>query len=302
MDLNLLLLFAEIVETPNLSEAARRIGLSRSRVSQQLKLLERQIGAQLMRRTTRRVDLTDAGRTAYEHAIRLREDANAARVAIAGHARHPRGHVRISVPTGLGRLLLGPALLEFLAGHPEITLKVTFGNRIDDLVAEHVDIAVRVLAAPPEALVARELRRIGWRLCATPEIAAMMADQGPEALAQLPLITPPPAGRDYPIRLSRRGAVQTVIVQPRLQAEDFLFLREALLAGTGAGLLPDYLADEAIAQGRLVRLLPDHDVLGPGDRVFLLTTPTAHPAPAVLALVEFLRRFMATWPGGAAAA
>lgn len=81
MDLNLLLLFAEIVETPNLSEAARRLGLSRSRVSQQLKLLERQIGAQLMRRTTRRVDLTDAGRTAYEHAIRLREDANAARAA-----------------------------------------------------------------------------------------------------------------------------------------------------------------------------------------------------------------------------
>lgn len=194
-------------------------------------------------------------------------------------------------------MLLAPALLDFLAGHPEITLKLTFGNRIDDLVAEHVDIAVRVLAAPPETLVARELRRIGWRLCATREIAAGFGDHGPERLAQLPLITPPPAGRDYPIRLSRRGAVQTVVLSPRLQAEDFLFLREALLAGAGAGLLPDYLADEAIAQGRLVRLLPDYDVLGPGDRVFLLTTPTAHPAPAVLALVEFLRRLMAGSPG-----
>jgi DNA-binding transcriptional LysR family regulator len=297
MDLNLLLLFAEIVETPNLSEAARRLGLSRSRVSQRLKTLERQTGAQLMRRTTRRVDLTDAGRTAYEHALRLREDANAAQAAIAGHASHPRGHVRVSVPTGLGRLVLAPVLLDFLRAQPEITLKVTFGNRIDDLVADNIDVAVRVLSKPPDTVVARELRRVAWRLCAAPEVAAAFGNGGPAALRDLPLITPPPAGRDYPVRLARRGAAETLIVSPRLQAEDFLFLREALLAGMGVGLLPDYMADAAIADGRLARLLPEHEVLGPGDRIYLLTTPTAHPAPAVHALSAHLRGFMAGWAG-----
>ncbi|SFD40138.1 DNA-binding transcriptional regulator, LysR family [Bosea sp. CRIB-10] len=296
MDLNLLLLFAEIVETPNLSEAARRLGLSRSRVSQQLKTLERQIGAQLMRRTTRRVDLTDAGHTAYEHAIRLREDAGAAMAAIAGHRQHPRGHVRVSVPTGLGRLVLAPVLLDFLREHEEITLRVTFGNRIDDLVADNIDVAVRVLSTPPDTVVARELRRIAWRLCATPEIAARFDDTSPEGLRRFPFVAPPPSGRDYPVRLSRRGAVKVLATSPRLQAEDFLFMREALLAGMGAGLLPDYMADELIAAGRLVTLLPDYEVLGPGDRLFLLTTPTPHPAPAVHALVAHLRKFAASWP------
>ena len=289
MDLNLLLLFAEIVETPNLSEAARRLGLSRSRVSQRLKTLESQIGAQLMRRTTRRVDLTDAGRTAYEHALRLREDAGAALAAIAGHRHSPRGHVRVSVPTGLGRLTLAPLLLDFLQAQPEITLKVTFSNRIDDLVADNIDVAIRVLAQPPETVVARELGRVAWRLCAAPELAAAFGTGGPEMLRRLPVVTPPPTGRDYAIRLSRRGVVETVLVQPRLQAEDFLFMRDTVLAGAGIGLLPDYMADASIAAGKLLRLLPDYDVLGPGDRIFLLTTPTPHPAPAVHALVAFLR-------------
>lgn len=302
MDLNLLLLFADIAETPNLSEAARRLGLSRSRVSQQLKALERQMGAQLLRRTTRRVDLTDAGRTAYEHAIRLREDANAARAALAGHARHPRGHVRISVPTGLGRLVFAPVLLDFLRAYPQITLKTTFSNRVDDLIADSIDVAVRVLSTPPDSVVARELKRVSWRLCATPALAAEAGDDGPAVLTRLPMITPPPAGRDYPVRLSRRGVVETIGVSPRLQAEDFLLIREAVLAGAGIGLLPDYLADAAIAEGRLVRLLPDYDLIGPGDRIFLLTTPTAHPAPAVHALVEFLRAFAARWRAEEAAA
>lgn len=295
MDLNLLLLFAEIAETPNLSQAAKRLGVSRSSISQRLKLLERQMGAQLLRRTTRRVDLTDAGRTAYEHAIRIREDASAAQAAMAGHAKHPRGHVRLSVPTGLGRLVLAPLLLDFLKRHPAITLQVSLTNRVGDLIAGNIDLAVKIMADPPDTVVARELGPVAWRLCAAPGLVATAAVTTPDDLPRQPIVAPPPAGRDYAIQLRRRGHNRIVSVTPRLQAEDFLFLLDALVAGAGIGMLPDYLADPAIADGRLVALLTDYQVVGPGDRIFLLTTPTAHPAPAVRALVEFLRASVPDW-------
>ena len=289
VDLNLLILFAEIAETANLAEAAKRLGVSRSSVSQRLKVLERQTGAQLLRRTTRRVELTEAGRTAYEHAIRLREDASAAAAALAGHSKHPRGHVRLSVPTGLGRLVLAPRLIDFLARHPEISMQVSFSNRIGDLVAGNLDVAVKIMSEPPDTVVARMLGPVAWRLCAAPALARAAPVKRPEDLAGRAFVVPPPAARDMTVRLRRGGRNQLVAVTPRVQAEDFLFLQDALIASAGIGLLPDYMADPAIARGELVALLTDYEVLGPGDRVLLLTTPTAHPAPAVRALVEFLR-------------
>ncbi|CEJ15328.1 HTH-type transcriptional regulator DmlR [bacterium YEK0313] len=289
VDLNLLILFAEIAETANLAEAAKRLGVSRSSVSQRLKVLERQAGAQLLRRTTRRVELTEAGRTAYEHAIRLREDASAAAAALAGHTTHPRGHVRLSVPTGLGRHVLTPLLIDFLAAHPDISVQVSFSNRVGDLIAGNLDLAVKIMSEPPDTVVARTLGPVVWRLCAAPALALAEPVARPEDLAGRAFVVPPPAGRDMTVRLRQGGRNRLVAVTPRIQAEDFLFLQDALLAGAGIGLLPDYMADPLIAAGRLVPLLADHDVLGPGDRILLLTTPTAHPAPAVRALVEFLR-------------
>ncbi|QCI65852.1 LysR family transcriptional regulator [Phreatobacter stygius] len=295
VDLNLLLLFAEIAETPNLSRAAKRLGVSRSSISQRLKVLERQMGAQLLRRTTRRVDLTDAGRTAYEHAIRIREDASAVQAAMAGHTKHPRGHVRLSVPTGLGRLVLAPVLIDFLARYPDITLQVSFSNRVGDLIAGNIDVAVRIMSDPPDTVVARELCPVEWRLCAAPDLVEALPVANPDDLAGHAIVAPPPAGRDHVIQLRRNGRNRILSVVPRVQAEDFLFLQDALMAGAGIGMLPDYMADPAISDGRLMALLTDYQVIGPGDRILLLTTPTAHPAPAVRALVEFLRASVPDW-------
>lgn len=289
MDLNLLQLFAEIVEAPNLSEAARRLGIARSSVSQRLKQLEREMGAQLLRRTTRRIDLTEAGRTVYDHAVRIRREADSARAAMDSHGRAPRGQVRLSIPTGLGRLVVAPLLLEFAGRYPDVVLQVSFTNRVADLVAGNIDVALKVTSEPSDEVVARELCPVEWRLCAAPAyLAARSPIRRGDDLARHPLMSPPPPGRDYTLRLVRQGRSRTLAFVPRLTSEDFLFLRDAARAGLGIALLPLYVAAPDIDGGALAAVLDDVRIEGPGERLYLLTTPNPYPAPAVRAVVSFL--------------
>ena len=149
MDLNLIGLFIEIVESHSLSAAARKVGMTRSNISQRLKLLERETGAQLLRRSTRNFELTQAGRTLYDCGLRMLEDLSTARASIDSLGRTLSGRVRISVPNGFGRMFIGSKLLEFARMHPSIALNVTFNNRIEDLIAAEVDVALRITATPP---------------------------------------------------------------------------------------------------------------------------------------------------------
>lgn len=124
MDLNLIQAFVDIVEAGNLSEAGRRRGVTRSQVSRQLRELEHQAGAQLLRRTTRRLELTEAGRALYQHGLRILQEVASAQAEIDSLGTTLRGHVRVSVPTGLGDTFLAPLLLEFTGRHPGISLRV----------------------------------------------------------------------------------------------------------------------------------------------------------------------------------
>lgn len=287
MDLNLLRLFAEIVEAPSLSAAARRTtGVTRSHVSQRLQALERDLGAQLMRRTTRHLALTEAGQTVYEHALRVRQEAEAAAAAVGRLGSEAAGAVRLSVPTGLGRLVVVPLLLEFQRRYGRIDLSVRFANRIDDLVAADVDVALKVAARAPDDCVARELARVRWCLCAAPSyLAGGEIIRTARDLADHRFVCPPTPGRRLAIRIGPR---EVVTVAPRVQSEDFCFLLDAVRAGLGIGLLPHYMVREALAAGSLLPLLADERFETTGEKLFLLTTRNRYPSPAQRTLVDYL--------------
>ena len=157
MDLNLIHLFVEIVEARSFTAAAQKLGMTRSNLSNRLKVLERETGAQLLRRSTRSLELTQAGETLFEHGRRMLQEVETARASIDGLGQTVRGHVRVSVPTGLGRFFLGDMLLEFAREHPNVTLRVTFNNRVNDLIASEIDVAFKITSAPPQDTVAREV-------------------------------------------------------------------------------------------------------------------------------------------------
>ncbi|MGU7784345.1 LysR family transcriptional regulator [Burkholderia sp. PU8-34] len=292
MDLNLIALFVEIVESRSLSAAARKLGMTRANVSQRLKTLERETGAQLLRRSTRSFELTQAGRTLYDCGQRMMEELGTARASIESLGTTLRGRVRISVPTGFGRMFVGSKLREFARAHPGIALAVTFNNWIEDLIAAEVDVALTITSAPPLDCVARQICSFGWSLCASAEYMrkhdpiACPADVETHAL-----ICSPYGGRRVPIELRHRendADTHTITAPTALESSDYPFLVEAVREGMGIGVLPDYVMHLPTNRD-LLPILPQYRIVGRQSTLYIVTLPNRYPSPATQALIDFLR-------------
>ncbi|WYX63039.1 LysR family transcriptional regulator [Achromobacter xylosoxidans] len=292
LDLNLIQLFVTIVEAGTLSEAALRQGVTRSYVSRNLQKLERAFGAQLIRRTTRRLELTHEGSVLYDHGARMAREVESARHALQKLGAEPTGHVRLSLPTGLGELdMLRPLLVRFALEHPSLSLRVLFSNRVSDLISSEIDVALRAISVPPQDYVARELGRIKWHLCAAPEYLARMGMPAhPRDLGRFDFLGPPGPAPQATLRLRGKGQPHEVKLATRLQSEYFPFLAQAAREGAGVALLPAYIVRPDLEAGRLLQVLPAYQAEGPGDKLYILTSPTPYPSSAQRALVDFLKR------------
>jgi DNA-binding transcriptional LysR family regulator len=281
-----------VIDAGSLSAAARRLDTTRSNVSRRLKTLERLWGVELLRRTTRRVEPTQIGSALYEHARRVGIELDALQGTLDSLGKGLRGHVRVSVPTGLGQLVLAPLLLEFAQSHPEVTLEVTLSNRVHDLVAQEIDVACRIASTPPQDCVARELARVDWVLCASPaHVKQHGTPRTPPELAAHPWVATPVGGQRLVMDVLRGSRQHRIEVVPRLQCADFLFLQRAVQAGLGLAALPRYVAGDGLRSGKLEALLAgwrvDPERLG--DRLYLITLPHRYPPPAARAMIDFLK-------------
>jgi len=167
MDPNSLALFVDIVEAGNLSLAARNMKMSRANISYHLTQLEKSIGQQLMRRTSRRVELTEVGERLYQHGRVIRDELMAARESVAVFGKTLHGSVRLSLPTGFGHLVMSSWLIDFKRLYPDIALDLLFDNHVDDLLREEVDLTIRVMSEPPQQMVAIELAKVRYVVCAS---------------------------------------------------------------------------------------------------------------------------------------
>ncbi|MBL0393773.1 LysR family transcriptional regulator [Ramlibacter monticola] len=288
MDLGALTLLVEIIDAGNLSLAARKLRMTRANVSYHLNQLEKDAGVQLVRRTTRRVEPTEVGRRLYEHGRRVQNEMLAARETIATFGQGLQGRVGLSVPSGFGELVMSQWLIEFKRQFPGIVLDVLFENRAD-VLRDEVDIAIRVMAEPPPSLVARDLGNVRYLACAS---RAYAEQHGlPTQLAQLaatPVITSGVQGRQLRVRAYQGGEREDVILEPTLISEHFPFLRKAILAGLGVGIVPDYVVKDAIAGGEVLSTLDDYRLSIFGTSMYLLYMPDRHQIRAVRTCIEFL--------------
>ncbi|KAA0889634.1 LysR family transcriptional regulator [Pusillimonas sp. ANT_WB101] len=291
MDLNLLNLFATIVDAGTLSEAAVRHGITRSLVSRKLKELEATMGAQLLRRTTRHIELTQQGRIVYEHAVRIAGEVEAAQLAVSTLRAMPVGYVRISLPTGLSSLNLRPLMADLSRQYPDLRLRILFSNRVSDLLQSEIDIALRVVSNPPQDYVAREVCKVEWHLYASPEYLSTLPEIAqPNDLTKACYLCPPCEGPLADITFKVDAQRKHILLEPKIQTEDFSFLKQAAVLGAGVALLPNYMVQEEIREGSLQKVLPGHEVEGPGDRLWILTTRNPYPSSAVTMVIDFFRR------------
>lgn len=296
MDAHSLALFVDIVEAGNLSLAARNMKMSRANISYHLTQLEKSVGMQLMRRTTRRVELTEVGQRLYHHGCVIRNEVFAARESVAAFGKGLHGSVRLSLPTGFGHMVMSSWLIEFKRLYPDISLDLLFDNRVDDLLREEVDVAVRVMSEPPQQMVAIELAQVRYVTCASVEYAREHAMPSRlEDLGSVPLITSAVAGRDLRVSAYQEEERRELALHPTLASENFQFLREAILAGLGVGLVPDYVVEQDVVDGRVVAALPNWRLSVFGTRMFLLRMPGRYQTLATRTLIDFVVQKARSW-------
>ncbi|HEX4423518.1 MAG TPA: LysR family transcriptional regulator [Kofleriaceae bacterium] len=259
------------VATGSFSRAAPRLGMTPSGVSKLVSRLERRLGVQLLQRTTRTMQLTDAGAFYHERAARLLEDIDGLERDLAGHHRHPRGRLRLTAPTVLGEALILPVIIAFQRRYPDVTIALELTDRVVDVVGEGFDVAIRLTARPPEAFVARRLGDDVRRLCASPGyLRKHRRPERPDDLARHRCITfvTPTGPSPWHLRRSPAladdggggggadaGAIAPFVAKASLELNSTAAVHQAVLGGLGIADLPSYLVDDELATGRLVALL-----------------------------------------------
>lgn len=289
MDLQSLTLLVEILDAGNLSEAARRLKMTRANVSYHLNQLERSVGAQLVRRTTRRAEPTEIGLRLYQHGLAIQSELAAARESVTTLGQSLMGRVRLSVPSGYGQIVMSEWLIDFKREYPGIVLDVLFENRIEDLLRDEVDIAVRVIPEPPQNLVARELGPVRYVACASRAFAERHGLPAQlDELQGAPVVTAAVIGRQLRVSAYQGEERREVVLEPTLISENFLFLRQAILAGLGIGLVPDYVVHDDLRRNEVVTTLDDWRLSIFGTQMYMLYMPNRQHTRATRTFIDFI--------------
>jgi len=166
--LNDVAVFVQVVECGSFTAAAERLGLSRSVVSKYITRLEGRLGARLLNRTTRRLSLTETGHLFFQRSQRALLEIEEAEAEVSRLQEAPRGKLRINSPMSFGILHIAPALPEFLARYPDLSVEMNLDDRQVNLVEEGFDLAIRIAELPESSLIARRLAPCRHAVCATP--------------------------------------------------------------------------------------------------------------------------------------
>lgn len=235
-DLNDLYYFAKVVEAGGFAAAGRMLGIPKSRLSRRIAELEERLGARLLQRTTRQLTLTAVGERYLRHCQAMLLEAEMADEAVASMSSEPRGRLRVSCPVGMAQHILPELVAGFLAAHPQVQLEMTLVNRRVDLVAEGIDVALRVreLGDEDPLLVTKRLRQAQTALVASP---ALMLDRHVatlEDLKQLPILGALEADRLVHQRiLDPQGNAHDLTMEARLGIDDFIVRKASAIMGLG---------------------------------------------------------------------
>jgi DNA-binding transcriptional LysR family regulator len=286
--LEALRVFSQVVESGSFSGAAAKLGLSATAASRHVADLEAHLQTRLLNRTTRRVSLTESGRSFYERAVQLLADLEEAEQEASRAAVVPRGTIKLTTAVNFGVRHVAPAIAAFLAVHPGVRFDVALSDRVVDLVEEGFDLAVRIGAPGSENLVARKLGETRLVPCASPGyLAARGAPRVPEDLAHHDCFT-----YEYvnPRNLWRfrdsQGRERAVRVSGRLHSNNGDLLAEAAAQGAGIVFEPAFIVGPDVRAGRLVPLLQDFSALP--MPIYAVYPSRKHLSAKVRLLVDFL--------------
>lgn len=292
-------MFCRIVDAGTLSGAARQLGELPSTISRTLNLLEQQLGARLLHRSTRRLTLTEAGRHYYEQAHDILLRMQMLEEAVSQQATHPQGTLRITAPYGLLNLVLSPWLSKFHRSYPQIDLQINANNEEVDLVEHGFDLALRVGHLKNSTLVARRLWNFHYVCCAAPKYLAQHGmPSTPLELSNHACLIYRHDARSLNWSFYRNGREQEVPVNGWLSINETGVLLTQCLGGLGIARLASWIAGPALASGKLVSLFEGYSLHPPkqAPAIYALYPKRELVPPKVQAFLTFLEELRIKLP------
>jgi DNA-binding transcriptional LysR family regulator len=279
--------FSKVVATRSFAEAGRRLGLTRSAVSKAVMDLERELGARLLDRTTRRVSPTEAGLAYYERCVAILALVEETEFQISRLHDEPRGVLKINAPMSFGMLYLAAAVADFMARHTDLHVELTLDDRFIDPLAEGVDVTLRIGTLIDSSLIARRLAPARRALVASPDyLARAGAPDSVADLVQHRCLNYGHATFQQRWQLTEAGKSISVPITAALSSNNGDVLRAAALKGNGITALPTFIVGQDIKEGRLEIVLPSNQ---PTDlAIYALYAPNRYLAAKTRVFIDFL--------------
>ena len=291
-----LIAFNTVVETGSFTVAADRLDANKSAVSRRVSALEQRLGAQLLRRTTRSLNLTETGRSFYERSSRIVADLEEAESAVAQEHGELRGRMRVALPLTFGVLHMCTPIDEFCRKHPNVLFDLDLSDRRVDLLQEDIDVAIRIGELEDSSLIARKLFETRTVVCASQSyLDERGCPQTPDDLADHDCLVY--SNMKEPGRwrwFDEDGRTRHTKVNVRMSANSGDLLGNAAADGLGIVIQPTFIAHRHVRSGALKPILTHVD--WPGPTAWAVYPPTRHLSYRVRAFIDFLTRYFAGTP------
>ena len=255
--------FRAVIRQGSFVGAAQELGISGAAVSKQIKRLEQRLNLVLFYRTTRSVVPTEAANRLAAQLFRSDDEFDTLLDQLSDAQLSPSGRLRVNVPMSFGELFLRRPIAVYARQYPDVVVDVDFDDRRVHLVEDGYDLVVRIGVLEDSGLIARRVGDCPLYLCASPDLIARSGQpRRPADVSALPAVIYSIAsgGTSWSCR-GPDGEAHSVALRPALYANSAGMMLEACLAGVGVAILPDFSCSEALADGRLARLLPDFDTV-----------------------------------------
>jgi len=279
--------FAKVVDSASFAAAARHFGMSPAMVSKHVQTLEDRLGVRLLNRTTRRVSPTEAGQEYYERAVRILAEMEDAETAAGDMQTSPRGQLRVTAPVSFGTHRLAPAVADYLVNYPDVSIDLNLEDPYVDLVEKRFDLGIRFGHLENSSLIARKLFTLEIILCASPiYLEKNGTPHKPADLAKHRCLIYTHAA---PLKLwsfiDSNGKEEVANVSGRFQANSGDVLLPPALRGCGLLLAPDYLVEDHLKAGRLVRIMTDYRT---HETPVYAVYPSRNPSAKTRTFIDFL--------------
>jgi DNA-binding transcriptional LysR family regulator len=298
VDLNHVVVFEAVARTGSFSAAAKELGMPKSSASRAIARLENELRTQLLFRTTRKVSLSEAGTSLYDRVTPLLRSMKGALSGLPERGEAPSGTLKVTAPVDLGVLFLAEVLSRYAARYPGVSVDLHLTGRVVDLVGEGFDVALRVASKLEDStLVVRRAAPVLFQLFASP---IYLARRGTPRTADELDAHDWVVFRGGPQKLRVAPVRAATERPPRIVCDDLLFVRDAVRAGVGIGLLPTFVAEADVIAGSLVRIVPRFE--RPAGSLYIVTPSAKHVPGKVVAFRELVLEMLRTRAGAAPSA